>query len=381
MSQPLSNDASSPSSSSPISIYTDLIHALNPPPSCSSTTPRHLLEIEILGKSHALPPGTNVLVDGCNIAIPKAALVPAFLVAREVLFRYLPGQRNSSPAQGEGERHGEGIRNAATVMLLFDPEHVTAANARKRVLEGYLVGYLVGKLDIERQREELRRERRWVDGILTSRLHKHTKSPTLWGHRRWVVERSEAMGIKMDLLREVADVVLVAAERHFCNYYAWMHLRWLVERRRQKKKGEGRYEEGDGEMVKVLSTVKSWCLRHPSDTAGFSFLLFCLLERPGGGAEEERLLGQSKSLMELRSSICREVLERAVSFKWVNESIWVFLRTLVASGVAEDQRDAFFKSIEVLREARGGSEKGISTLEAAREWCLRYESRAIETRG
>lgn len=342
---------SSPSSgASAQTIYNDLVHALNPPDTTS------LLEIEILGKSHAqaLPSDTNVLVDGPSIAVPKSTLVKAFIVARKRLFASLAAHIEITSSTKE-------IRDAAAVMLLMDPEHVTAANARKRVVQGYAAAGRETEL-----REKLWEERRWLDGMLTSRLHRHTKSPTLWGHRRWLLELWMGLGMPYDIHEDLRDVVLVAAERHFCNYYAWMHLRWLVHRDvKQCGIGEG---TGRDEVSKMLKTIKSWCLRHPTDTAGFSFMLFCLYE-----PRDEKSNNGRASLLDTRSSVSQEVLDRAVSFKWTNEAVWVFLRTLIAYGVAEEQRTAFFESIKVLREARGENPKSLATLQAAHDWVLTYE--------
>jgi protein prenyltransferase alpha subunit repeat containing protein 1 len=330
-------------------VYDDVVEAI-----CSSTS-SDLLEIEILGKSHPLPPGCNVLVDGNNIAVPKATLVQAFIVARQILFKYLCDLH---------ERQQE-IRNAAAVILLMDPEHVTAANARKRVVQTYQ------KRPVSELQAELARELWWVDSMLTARLHRHTKSPTLWGHRRWVLEVYHSLQIPHDIHRDLTSVVLIAAERHPRNYYAWLHMRWLLQNLHPNASRAGNMsvrKEAVFDNSKLISTITAWCLMHPADTAGFSFLLFCLFQHSGV------LLG-SKSRMEVSSSICQEVLDRAVSFKWTHESVWVFLRTLVASGVADEQRTAFFESIKTILGARPGNSQAQTTLQAAHDWCLEYERR------
>ena len=331
-------------------VYDDLVSALCP------TKTSELLEIEILGKSHALPAGCNVLIDGNSIAFPKATVVQGFIVARQLLFKYLPGLP---------ERQQD-VRNAAAVVLLMDPEHITAANARKRVVQWYRAR------PAEELKVQLTRELLWVDSMLTARLHRHTKSPTLWGHRRWVLEVCRSVGMPYDIRKDLTNVILVAAERHARNYYAWLHLRWVILNLQLEipTSREANIEGFDG--PKLLSTIKAWCLRHPEDTAGFSFLLFCLLEYP------EPFTG-GRQRMEASSSICKAVLNLAVSFKWTNESVWAFLRTLVAAGVTEDQRRAFFESIKVLLEARSRKAKTQSTLRAAHDGCLAYETGA--TRG
>ena len=113
----------------------------------------------------------------------------------------------------------------------------------------------------------------------------------------------------------------------------------------------------------MLAIVKDWCLRHPADTSGFSFLLFILFA-PGSSDD-------SPEKIEACSSVCREVLRLSVSFKWIHESVWVFLRTLVASEyVVEDDRKAFFEAIETVQKAYPMAQV---LLETAGDWCVRYQ--------
>lgn len=132
-------------------------------------------------------------------------------------------------------------------------------------------------------------------------------------------------------------------------------MRWLV----QTYGVDGRPDSA------MLSIVKNWCFRNPADTSGFSFLLFCLSRFPSS-AKEQRI--------EASSSICEEVLGLAASFKWTHESVWVFVRTLVASGdVTEDRKAVFFKTIDGLLAADPGNSTKQSILNGARDWCEKYE--------
>jgi protein prenyltransferase alpha subunit repeat containing protein 1 len=294
-------------------VYNDIVNAL-------STASDSLLDIEFLGKSHPLPPDCNVLVDGNSIAVTKAKLVQAFVVARKIFFEYV----RDCP-----EDKSLDLKNATAVMLLMDPEHLTAANTRKRLIQKSQRG---PKADIE---AILREELQFVNGYLTSRLHRHTKSPTLWGHRRWILEIGRSIQMEYDIQQDLTSIVLVSAERHPRNYYAWSHLRWLVQTFTMCSTKT---------FDKWVAVVKDWCLRHPADTSGFSFLLFCL-SMPGSSEDVSRT--------RLKSSICSEVIRLAVSFRWTHESIWVFLRTLVASeGTSEDEKIAFFEAIRDIQKVQ-----------------------------
>jgi protein prenyltransferase alpha subunit repeat containing protein 1 len=328
-------------SSNPETVYSDIVDAL-------STQTDSLLEIELLGKSHPLPQGCNVLVDGNSIAVPKAKLVQAFTIAHKIFFKYV---RDCSDDKSVD------LKNAAAVILLMDPEHLTAANTRKRLIQKCQKGTNAGLGAI------LRKELQFVDSYLTSRLHRHTKSPTLWGHRRWVLEVRKSIQMEYDVLQDLTSVVLVAAERHPRNYYAWSHLRWLVQTFTTYSE-HSKIETKDPDFQLLVAVVKDWCLRHPADISGFSFLLFCL-----------SVLGSTGDVTrtQLKSSICSEVVRLAVSFKWTHESIWVFLRTAVASGgVSKDGKTVFFRAIEEIQAAQPD---GHRVLQAAQDWCVEYTSK------
>ncbi|KAL5324342.1 hypothetical protein ACEPPN_008887 [Leptodophora sp. 'Broadleaf-Isolate-01'] len=323
-------------------VYNDIALAL-------STSTSELLEIEFLPKSHAIPTGCNVLIEGNNIAVTKVKLVQAFMVAREIFFKYMRECAEYDSKEKE-------LLDATAVILLLDPEHLTAANTRKRLIRKYESGP-------GRELEVLLRKELWfVDGYLTSRLHRHTKSPTLWGHRRWILERLKDLKIEHDALQDLKLVVLVAAERHPRNYYAWSHMRWLVQVFDNSPLHPEHGSKTLSDHSQMISVVKNWCLRNPSDTSGFSFLLFCLfkLGAPSASARTE-----------VCSSACADVLRLAVSFKWTHESVWVFLRTVVASEMATKKaRIDFFQAIESISVAHPDGKR---VLDAAKEWCQRNQ--------
>lgn len=335
--------------SNPETVYNDIVDSL-------STETESLLEIEFLGKSHPLPEGCNVLIDGNSIAVPKAKLVQAFVIARKIFFQYM---RDCPPNKSVD------LRNATAVILLMDPEHLTAANARKRLIQ---------KLQKDPQADleaSLRKELHFVDSYLTSRLHRHTKSPTLWSHRRWVLEVCKSIQMEYDIQQDLTSVILIAAERHPRNYYAWSHLRWLVQTFTTCLE-DSKTQTRNSDFDQLVAVVKDWCLRHPADISGFSFLLFCL-SMPGSS--------EDVSKPQLKSSICSEVFRLAISFKWTHETIWVFLRTVVASGgVSKDEKTAFFQAIEEMQTAQPD---GHRILKAAQDWCIKYSSKdvGVDVRG
>jgi protein prenyltransferase alpha subunit repeat containing protein 1 len=290
--------------------YKDIANALTSPASTG------LLDIEFLGQSHPTEAGTHLLRDGDCIAIPKFSLVQAFFVARKVFQKY----------QQTRNGQGESLLEATAVMLLMDPEHLTAANSRKRLLEG---GH-----EYSDHLEALTREKHFVDSLLTSRLHRHTKSPTLWGHRQWLLRLMSSLGVSLDVYDDLTKVVMVSAERHPRNYYAWCHARWLTTLAQEGP-------EGGTLRTSLLEVTKAWCYRHHTDISGWSFFQALLLGSP------DEPLAKAKAC----SSVLVEIARLAASLRWDNESVWVFLRTVASSRFMDDEgREQFIKSNHALRE-------------------------------
>lgn len=271
-----------------------------------ATQQQDLLEIELLGQSHVLPPATYYMQDGPAVAIPKLRLVQAFISAQAILKRQL---RTKSEA-------GQTVLDATAVMLLMDPEHLTAANARKRLLTDENVTI-----------EDLQHEKYFIDSLLTSRLHRHTKSPTLWNHREWLLKRLCIRYSSKNALDDFAKVILIAAERHPRNYYAWSHARFL----RDREKAAG--SNVDGLDVELSELTKKWCFSHHDDISGWAFL---------------GLLLRNSSTTE-RHDIFHETIKLTRSFSWRGESVWYFLRNLALSLSTQETIDLEATRISMLQ--------------------------------
>ncbi|KAH6688573.1 hypothetical protein F5X68DRAFT_261023 [Plectosphaerella plurivora] len=264
-----------------------------------------LLELEILGRGQPVSQGQFYLRDGNAVGVPKLVLLQAFIVARQILQKHLLQCPREPP-------EGDEVLAATAVLLFMDAEHLTAANTRKRIL--FARQRAISRDDAGAL---LDRERVFVNSLLTSRLHRHTKSPTLWSHRRWLLQRYSAAGLAVDGRRDLR-VVMTSGERHPRNYYAWCHARFVAE-----LAVEGMSTE---EQRLVWDDIKKWCFAHHDDISGWSFLyhLAC-----------RRLAGADDAL----PAVVKETLEYAQALTWRNESVWWFLRTASAllPGSAEDE--------------------------------------------
>jgi protein prenyltransferase alpha subunit repeat containing protein 1 len=302
---------------------------------------RLLLEIEFLGPSHPLDPGTSFLKDGNAVAIPKLRLFQAFSVARQLLATHL--------ALATKEHTHLDVMAATSVLLLMDPEHLTAANERKRAVMSALDDTSTDLVPFI-----LRQEKQWVDSILTSRLNRHTKSPTLWAHRRWLLQSFSNQGIALGFQQDLASIVMTSAERHPHNYYAWDHARWLF-----------RVFGQQGQVQTLVDCTRQWCFKHHSDTSGWSFLSFLLCN-----------IVDNDVRLATSSSVLQDTLKLAESLRWTNQSVWSFLRAMAASDVANETSLASFFAVNEQLSANceaGSTQKQV--LESARQWCNSHRSR------
>ncbi|KAK4035274.1 hypothetical protein C8A01DRAFT_38232 [Parachaetomium inaequale] len=300
-----------------------------------------LLEIEILGKSHPLEEGQHVARDGRAVGISKLGLVQAFTVARQVLRDHLDGLY--PPTSHE-------VLAATAVILLFDPEHLAAANARKRRIHAEMFASTLASC------ETLLEEKCFLDSLLTSRLHRHTKSPTLWSHRRWLTTMFASRNMGVDVLGDLRSVVFVAGERHPRNYYAWCHARFLMG-----------LKCSSVNLPDALAAVQAWCFQHHTDISGWSFLSFLLNTENGPGTGG--------------CSTFAEVLDLVTSLRLANESVWVFLRTLAASRLVGDEQYSRFLAVQaaVLGTAKTPADQAV--LRAAVDWCETYRHKGARLAG
>ncbi|KAF5024974.1 hypothetical protein F66182_2925 [Fusarium sp. NRRL 66182] len=289
---------------------------------------KELLEIELLGKSHVLDPSSTVLRDHNAIAIPKLRLVQAFVAARKLLLKFLEDNRSVSRDE---------ISRSTAVILLMDPEHLTAANTRKRLI--------TTKSQQGDFADTLEFEKHFVDSLLTSRLHRHTKSPTLWNHRRWLMDRFCLHDMDIPAEDDIARIIMISGERHPRNYYAWCHARYLT------KTFITTSPNAEKVLSRAITTTQKWCFAHHNDISGWQFLAFLLEKHPVE-----------------TSCTFRETLKFAGSFTWRNESVWYFLRCIAGWGATNHDLEEFELLRRTLWEsaAQGGMER--RTLERAEQW-------------
>ncbi|OGM39305.1 hypothetical protein ABOM_012016 [Aspergillus bombycis] len=302
-----------------------------------STRNNRIFEIEIL------PPALGPLLqDECSVGITKKYLVQSFVTARRIFFARSSSKfecgapRAPKESEHESVPHGsshailEDLLVSTEIILLFDCEHLTACNWRRGRLDTLKRHHDVSSDDPSPLIQALETELTLMTTYLCSPLHRHTKSPTLWQHRLWVLSRLlEARGAgarrpsfvspsetnqhqesKVDLLKSELAIVFRAGELHPRNYYAFNYIRQVFGVLSNTTKGHSALAES------ILDSVLSWCLAHPSDISGWMFMLYLLEAVPKA---------------DLQPNAVQKVVRYALDVGWEGESLWTFVDLSVKS--------------------------------------------------
>jgi hypothetical protein len=292
-----------------------------------------ILEIEILPSSL----GSPFLQDGCSIGVTKKILVQAYTVARQLFFKKLMPMSEDDLLVSllEPDSSGDIASDQVTteIMLLFDCEHLTACNWRKR----RILAALARREDAPDRDSQLiqilRTELTLLQSYQCSPLHRHTKSPTLWSHRLWVlrqllkIEDYSSEGL-LDLERHELAVVLRAGELHPKNYYAFTYMRQLHALLARSPVEKRDYAGWSAELATLLvNPVLDWCLSNPRDISGWVFEIYLL---------------NHVSDRQLQVDAVGRVLRFARDVGWEGESLWTFIDQAVRQFDLESVVDEAF---------------------------------------
>ncbi|KAG9190740.1 hypothetical protein G6011_08828 [Alternaria panax] len=287
------------------------------------------IAIEILPPA-IQPPDGITMQDGLSLGVPKKILTLAYVEARQRFFMNKQVQDASTIAH---------TLQTTRIMLLFDPEHLTAANYRKRILS--LLRNEHGLRIGSPYHRALRQELCFLNSILTSPLHRQSKSPTLWYHRSTTVDSLILIELKDAPQDRIAEfwhselaAVCKSGEQHPMNYHAWQYGRKLVY------KIENRALADD-----VARRVKDWCCRHPGDISGWSFMLYLM-----------PIITTS-----LQQELVGDIIDYAISLDWAQESLWIFIRTIMALNNTDFA--ASYQSLQAFRKNLEGTNRHSAAME------------------
>jgi hypothetical protein len=121
-------------------------------------------------------------------------------------------------------------------------------------------------------------------------------------------------GSGRDLIESELKSILNAAEKHPNNYYAWQYARRLFNS--SFMAFALRHESYRLNWSGLSNSLLDWCLSHPSDTSGWSFVVFLMIHQ--------------ESDPQTNFHLAFRVFNFAENVGWRKEALWVFLRTVVS---------------------------------------------------
>ena len=283
-----------------------------------STRESQVLEIEMISSTSPAP----FLQDGLCIGITKKMLVAAYTVARELFKRRLMSMttedHKAALLVSKPDSSNVSDRVITEIMLLFDCEHLSACNWRKRWLRAAVDGCAQDEDQINPTKQALKTELTLLTTYQCSPLHRHTKSPTLWSHRLWALRQLfqiEPSG--RDALLQLAQAelngVLRAGELHPKNYYAFAYMQQLHHLLSNVADVTDMADRSSWSVqlaTALLDPVLVWCMAHPRDISGWmlaKYLIGCLPEQ------------------QVRIEALRKIVVFARDIGWRSESLWNFV--------------------------------------------------------
>lgn len=289
------------------------------------------LDIQILPDAGFMLSSGLAEVVNNTLGVPKAVLAKAFIAARRIFFKHLDNLTENADV----------ILDSTSIILLFDPEHLTAANARKKICLAYR------SRPLTEQTKKLTDELWFSKFLVTSKLKRHNKSPTLWYHRKWLMKNFHSVKGVLGpnwVQCEIEEVILISAEHHPKNYYAWDYMRWWIKSR----PGLGPRER-PAVNRQVTQLIQKWCMYHTSDSSGWSFLAWMLLRHTDPDLSVRQ---------QLQSSAGEEVLNFAARLNLKNLSLWKFLHEILGFTHESFIQDTRFEYMRQLSDMRSREPRG-----------------------
>lgn len=291
-------------------LYTQLVDTISP---ISISSPV-VQEIAIL-PSHSHP---TILYDpSCEpaaVGVPKALLLSCFLHASETFFSYLENHReirvetyNPDAPMNKGWVAACG---ATAIILLWEPNHLTAINWRKKAFAQANEGTRANELA-------------FIESLQTSPMPHHAKSSTLWTYRLQLL-RERAKQDSIATWHEELRIVMIAGERHAKNYHAWEHARqtWRLyydntSCANSDRSNNDRMKKELGVFNESVGRVHKWCIMHPKDISGWAFLAFLLQSPP----DESVRLEAVEKIIEDTNCFVEKLDWQGASVRWFLKAV------------------------------------------------------------
>lgn len=246
-----------------------------------------------------------LLIDG-NLGVPKKILYRIYLDALTIF----ADAKNSARINGSVASVARNMEAATAVILLANPAHATALNARKHL--------------IEKQVLDCGKELKLVAGLLSSR--NCSNQSIIWHHRQWLLRRIRDTKLSQSgeelgeydagiwgtytTLDTELSIVALACEIYPRNYFAWAHRYFCMN--------EIISSVPKTTLAAVISNeisaTRGWIEQHISDSSAVHYLV--------------SLIECSSKVIDVSEHVC-SLMSHAISLVQCypdHETMWLYLR-------------------------------------------------------
>lgn len=275
-----------------------------------------------------------LLLEG-NLGIPKKVLYSLYMAATALY------KRSSSSSASLSDVVPD-LKASTSVILLVNPAHQTAMNARKRLIEADLLSPV--------------KELEYTE-VLVRGSSDCAKQSILWDHRRWIFRRvyllinpvlclsnTEYAGdvapsafprIPPDVIRKELAVARQACERYPRNYHAWTHWRYAMDTVFSALSVPDSNCQDYADIIAEESKyIHHWVEQHISDYSAVHHLAALVRCRENLTVPPPRSFGGPDA-----TSLVDHALSLITSYP-SHESLWMYLRVAVSGLSIDRQQDA-----------------------------------------
>ncbi|PCH35637.1 hypothetical protein WOLCODRAFT_145886 [Wolfiporia cocos MD-104 SS10] len=264
-----------------------------------------------------------LFVEG-NLGVPQKLLYKIYMDAVPLFIN--SRRRARSPISEFGRRELADLLNSSACLLVANPAHQSALNARKRLVTSDIL--------------EADHELRFTAALLT--LREGSKQSILWHHRRWLLHhiypkqpmtsRDEEdidsllnISLPPEAIRTEFSAVSHACTTYHRNYYAWEHRYKCLQAVRDLATGSSRDQYGII-ILDELKTMRRWLELNISDYTAAQYLRSVHDILYGDHTQRIRGLDGVESPLEHAKSLVSSFPD--------HETLWLYLRSALVDAPA-----------------------------------------------
>jgi protein prenyltransferase alpha subunit repeat containing protein 1 len=269
------------------------------------------------------------------------------------------------------KQHSSHLFDITSCLLLINPDHTTCYNDRRRCLL---------KMITEKQRQSQQQQQQEEDPLIITLVQEiqymnllmtqHTKAPSSWSHRKFVVKRlihylvarltsneDDASSVKQTsseiqmytkklqhFIQQELTACSSVATKYPKNYYAWTHRMWMIQLLREGLDNKNNVSDNGTTVSSLLSLLfksivtseihtmwKEWIPQHPTDHSAVHYTTQLLkLQLQPSCREDPQQQQEAIKVAKESFAFINQLLEKPNDMVTsnANEVIWILRRNV-----------------------------------------------------